>query len=118
MTATVRSLVQGLVQANRIMVFSKSYCPFCLKAKEVLQEVGVKNAEVLEIEERSDEQEIQDVLKDMTGVRTVPSVFVDQEYLGGGTDLERMKDGGQLQTLLREKGLINGNGQNQTTGKL
>nr|XP_054754143.1 uncharacterized protein LOC129260123 [Lytechinus pictus] len=108
--SSVKCLVQGLIKSHRIMLFSKSYCPFCLMAKSVLQEAGATKVKVLEIEERTDEQDIQDVLQDLTGVRTVPSVFLDQDYLGGGTDLQRMMEEGQLQKLLREKGLLNGNG--------
>ncbi|XP_001179256.2 glutaredoxin-C3 [Strongylocentrotus purpuratus] len=105
--SSVKCLVQGLIKGHRIMLFSKSYCPFCLMAKSVLQDVGANPVKVLEIEERSDEQEIQDVLLDLTGVRTVPSVFIDQDYLGGGSDLQRMMEEGHLQKLLREKGLLN-----------
>ena len=53
------SLVKSLIDANKVMLFSKSYCPFCMMAKDVLKEAGVKNMKVLEIEERDDVMQIQ-----------------------------------------------------------
>ena len=44
----------------------------------------------------------------MTGVSTVPSVFINHTYVGGGTKLQDMFEEGELQKLLRKHGLING----------
>ena len=43
----------------------------------------------------------------MTGVSTVPSVFINHTYVGGGTKLQEMFEEGELQRVLREHGLIN-----------
>ena len=34
---SIANKVKDLIAANRVMVFSKSYCPFCDTAKQVLQ---------------------------------------------------------------------------------
>ncbi|XP_072040569.1 uncharacterized protein [Amphiura filiformis] len=107
MAAPVRSLVKSLIDANKVMVFSKSYCPFCMMAKDVLKEAGVNKMKVLEIEERDDAFHIQDILREMTGVSTVPSVFINHKYVGGGTKLQEMFEEGELQKILREHGLLN-----------
>ncbi|XP_022099621.1 glutaredoxin-like isoform X2 [Acanthaster planci] len=111
MAAPVRNLVRGLIEAHRVMVFSKSTCPFCLLAKSTLKEAGVRDFKVLEIELRPDVQDIQKVLCDMTGISTVPSVFIDKEYVGGGTDVQRKHESGELERLLRGKGIIHGNSE-------
>ena len=51
--------MKGLIEAHRVMVFSKSTCPFCLLAKDTLREAGLRDFKVLEIEQRADAQEIQ-----------------------------------------------------------
>ena len=56
MTAT---LVKNLITKNRVAVFSKSFCPFCELAKNVLKQEGVAQAAVLELDERKDGLEIQ-----------------------------------------------------------
>jgi glutaredoxin 3 len=41
-----------LIQQNPLVVFSKSYCPYCRKVKELLKSLGA-NAKVIEIDEES-----------------------------------------------------------------
>lgn len=55
----------------------------------------------IEIENRNDGDEIQNVLAEMTGARTVPRVFVKGQSIGGGTDVKRMASSGELQKMLK-----------------
>jgi glutaredoxin 3 len=55
----------------------------------------------IEIEDRPDCQEIQDILNEMTGARSVPRVFIDQKFIGGGTDIKKLYDNGQLAKMLQ-----------------
>ena len=43
-------LVQSLIAGSRVMVFSKSYCPYCTKAKTALQSVGLTQYGLLELD--------------------------------------------------------------------
>lgn len=52
-------LVKELITKNKVMVFSKSYCPFCMQAKSVLRQAGVQDMGVMELEQRSDGNTIQ-----------------------------------------------------------
>jgi len=72
-----QSVVTKALQENLVMVFSKSYCPHCLRAKRVLDaELGQSKYAVMELENRSDCAAIQDYLRQLTGARTVPRVFL------------------------------------------
>lgn len=51
----------------------------------------------IELDDREDAQEIQDVLAELTGARTVPRVFLNGECLGGGTDVKKLYQSGELQ---------------------
>ena len=46
-----QAYVDGKVQNNKVMVFSKSYCPYCKMAKDALNSTGVKY-ELVELDER------------------------------------------------------------------
>lgn len=59
------------VSGNKVVVFSKTYCPYCKKAKEALSNVGLKDYLLIELDEREDGDEIQDALKGITGARSV-----------------------------------------------
>ncbi len=72
-----QSVVTKALQDNLVMVFSKSYCPHCLRAKRVLDaELGQSKYVVMELENRPDCAAIQDYLRQLTGARTVPRVFL------------------------------------------
>ena len=59
------------VSKNKVVVFSKSYCPFCKKAKAALSDAGLKEYVLLELDERDDGDEIQNALLKITGGRSV-----------------------------------------------
>ena len=46
-----QKFVDEKVANNKVMVFSKSYCPYCKMAKDVLKEVGVQYG-LVELDER------------------------------------------------------------------
>ncbi|MEW5300265.1 MAG: hypothetical protein WDW36_003206 [Sanguina aurantia] len=95
------------VQPEAVAVFSKTYCPYCVKAKKALMTVlPADKFFVLELENRSDEALIQDALLAMTGGRSVPRVFVDGQFIGGGDDTAKMASNGQLKALLERKGAL------------
>lgn len=52
-------LVKELIASNKVMVFSKSYCPFCMQAKSLLRQAGVQDMGVIELEQRLDGSNIQ-----------------------------------------------------------
>ena len=34
--------VESLIKENKVMVFSKDYCPFCKQSKSLLEQKGIK----------------------------------------------------------------------------
>ncbi len=54
----------------------------------------------------ADCNEIQDLLKNMTGARSVPRVFIGKTCVGGGTDVQQLQKSGMLVTLLKEVGAL------------
>jgi len=94
-----QDFVESEVKNHKVVVFSKRYCPYCTKAKNALKEVGA-DFHVVELELRSDGGVIQDILLKMTGGRTVPRVFIDGKFIGGGTETQQLAESGELKKLL------------------
>ncbi|XP_044004783.1 glutaredoxin-C3-like isoform X2 [Aphidius gifuensis] len=94
-----REFVESAIAADTVVIFSKSSCPYCKMAKEVFDKLN-QAYKAIELNERKDGDEIQDVLLEMTGARTVPRVFIKGECIGGGTDCKKMFDNGELQKKL------------------
>ncbi|CAO1305946.1 unnamed protein product [Diamesa serratosioi] len=91
--------VKSSISKQKIVIFSKSYCPYCVMAKETFQKLNVEYL-TIELQDRPDCNEIQDALEELTGARSVPRVFVDGKFIGGGTDVKKMYEDGSLATLL------------------
>uniref|UniRef100_A0A672KHW9 Glutaredoxin domain-containing protein n=1 Tax=Sinocyclocheilus grahami TaxID=75366 RepID=A0A672KHW9_SINGR len=58
-----------MIDSHQVLVFSKSFCPYCVK----LQKQWVM----------SDGTNYQDLLHEMTGQKTVPNVFINKKHIGG-----------------------------------
>jgi len=97
-----KDFVQQLIKENDVIVFSKTYCPYCTKAKKALDSVGA-SYKVIELDERADGGSILSALAELTGRRTVPNVFVHQRSIGGGDDTDALARAGKLKPLIENK---------------
>ena len=75
-TEEVKQFVDAKIAGKKVMVFSKTHCPYCAKAKDVFKkhvgkDLSPEEYEVLEIENMADCAEIQDYLLELTGARSV-----------------------------------------------
>ncbi|KAF5245818.1 hypothetical protein FAUST_1605 [Fusarium austroamericanum] len=93
--------VQQLIDNNSVVVFSKSYCPYCKQTKKTLDDLNTEY-ELLELDELSDGSALQDALEKISGQRTVPNVYIQQQHIGGNSDLQSLNSGGKLKNLLKE----------------
>jgi len=71
------------VKPKSVVVFSRHGCPFCIKAKGMLREAGMKFDEVFVYDQISLMG-----LRAVSGRETVPQVFIDGQHIGGSEDLE------------------------------
>jgi glutaredoxin 3 len=96
----VVSKVEGLIKANKIVVFSKSYCPYCTQTKQLLSQLGASDVNVIELNQVSDGAAMQDALQQLTGQRTVPNTFIGQNHIGGNSELQQMHRANKLVPML------------------
>ncbi|XP_010940165.1 glutaredoxin [Elaeis guineensis] len=94
-----------LVSSNPVMVFSKSYCPYCTRVKQLLSQLGA-SYKVIELDVESDGSEVQSALAEWTGLRTVPNVFIGGNHIGGCDNVMERHNGGKLVPLLTEAGAL------------
>ncbi|XP_010260953.1 PREDICTED: glutaredoxin-C4 [Nelumbo nucifera] len=93
------AFVKKTISSHSIVIFSKSYCPYCKRAKAVFKELN-QVPYVVELDQRDDGQDIQDALKEIIGRRTVPQVFINGKHLGGSDDTVEAYESGKLAELL------------------
>ncbi|CAI0627982.1 unnamed protein product [Linum tenue] len=97
--ASPKSFVKKTIKSHQIVIFSKSYCPYCRRAKAVFKELNQKPY-VVELDERDDGQDIQAALGQLVGKRTVPQVFINGKHIGGSDDTVEAYESGELAKLL------------------
>jgi len=102
--ATPEKELQRLIRQAPMVIFSKSYCPYSKKAKRILlEQMTITPAPaVVELDQHEMGHDLQDLLLELTGRRTVPNVLVNGKGLGGGDDMERMLNDGTLGSKIRE----------------
>ncbi|KAE9462426.1 hypothetical protein RHGRI_000070 [Rhododendron griersonianum] len=93
------AFVKKTISSHSIVIFSKSYCPYCRKAKAVFKELK-QEPYVVELDERDDGWNIQDALSEIVGRRTVPQVFINGKHIGGSDDTVEAFESGELAKLL------------------
>ena len=81
---------------ERVTIYTTSYCPFCFRAKALLQskQIEFEEIDVTEDPERRAEME------QLSRRRTVPQIFINGKSIGGYDDARRLDASGELDLLL------------------
>lgn len=82
----------------KVEIYSKDYCPYCQQAKNLFDEKGV---EYTEYDVTSDEAKQKEMMERSEGnLLTVPQIYINDELVGGYTDLQALDDEGKLDEML------------------
>ncbi|ASC65061.1 glutaredoxin 3 [Achromobacter denitrificans] len=82
---------------NKVVMYSKDYCPYCARAKSLLEQRGVTDLEIIQIDRDPAQR---DVMIERTGRRTVPQIFIGDTHVGGCDDLMALDRSGGLAPML------------------
>ena len=82
---------------NTVRMYTTQVCPFCVRAKMLLQKRGVAEIEEIRVDLDPDAR---DQMIQITGRRTVPQIFIGQTHVGGCDDLFALDQRGGLLPLL------------------
>lgn len=77
---------------KKIEIYTWGYCPYCVRAKKLLEENGLEYTEI-SLDGKNDELL---ALREKTGQRTVPQIFIDGVFLGGFSELSALNASGGL----------------------
>jgi monothiol glutaredoxin len=98
--------IQQDIAANRVMLFMKGnalfpQCGFSARVVQILSHLGVpfQTANVLE------DAALREGIKQFSNWPTVPQLYVDGEFVGGCDIVTEMFQSGELESLLKEKGI-------------
>lgn len=83
--------------AAKVEIYTWSTCPFCIRAKALLQNKGVDFTEYC-ID--GDEFARAEMAKRANGRRSLPQIFIDDQHVGGCDDIYALNRQGRLDPLL------------------
>ena len=81
----------------RIEIYTKTFCGFCWRARDLLDAKGVAYVEYV-IDSGGPKRE--EMIQRANGRTTVPQIFIDDFHVGGCTDLLDLEREGKLNQLL------------------
>ena len=81
-----------------VKIYTTAVCPYCIRAKQLLQSKGVTQIEEVRVDTNPDERMR---MMELTGRRTVPQIFIGSTHVGGCDDLMAMDSRGELMPLLQ-----------------
>ncbi len=81
-----------------ITIYTKSWCPYCSAAKDLLKTKGAAFTEI-DIEAKAGARA--EMIQKAQGRSTVPQIFIGERHVGGCDDLYALDQGGQLEKLLQ-----------------
>ena len=82
---------------KKITMYTSSYCPFCNNAEQLLINKGFDIDEKIYVDQ---DPEILSSMMKITGKRTVPQIFIGEDYIGGFDELRKIDLSGELDKIL------------------
>jgi glutaredoxin 3 len=81
----------------KVTIYTKGYCPYCDRAKDLLKRKGVSYEEI-SLDDKPDQFT---ALKQKTGLMTVPQIFIGDKLVGGYQELSALEREAKLDPLLK-----------------
>lgn len=95
------STINEIVQQHPVVVFSKGSCPYCFRVARLFEDLQVDVFNV-DLEQNANASQFQDALHEITGIRTVPNVFIGAESIQGADNTLDLHQTGKLIPLIEQ----------------
>ena len=81
----------------KIEIYTKAFCPYCIRAKALLDKKHAKYIDIPAAMDRDKRAE----MNERSGRNTFPQIFIDGQHVGGCDDLFALEESGKLDGLLK-----------------
>ncbi|WP_088331324.1 glutaredoxin 3 [Lacimicrobium sp. SS2-24] len=82
---------------SRVEIYTKNFCPFCVRAKQLLDSKGIAYQEY-PIDQQPELRG--PMIERANGAYTVPQIFINDHHVGGCDEMMALEAKGQLDKLL------------------
>ena len=84
---------------KEILMYCSQFCPYCVNAEKLLLNKGIKKIKKIMVDENP--SYMKEMIK-ITGEKTVPQIFIGDNYIGGFEQLRSINNDGSLDKLILE----------------
>lgn len=82
---------------SKVEIYTKGYCPYCHRAKALLEQKGVAYKEFkIDVQPQLRDE----MIKRASGGYTVPQIFISSQHIGGCDDMFALESHNKLDNLL------------------
>lgn len=82
---------------SEVLIYTKDYCPYCHRAKDLLNDLGQN---FKEIDLLANPQKQSEMVSMAGGKTTVPQIFINGQHVGGCDELHALHNNGKLAPML------------------
>lgn len=83
----------------KVLMYSTAICPYCVRAEKLLHRKGITEIEKIRVDLAPESRLL---MMEKTGQRTVPQIYINDEHIGGYSDLASLDHAGELDQLLAQ----------------
>ena len=84
---------------KKITIYTHPYCPFCVKAKHLL---NMKNIKYHEMDISKNTEKFEEMMLKSKGAKTVPQIFINDIHLGDCDYIHSIDSEGKLDAILKD----------------
>ena len=81
----------------QVTIYTKPYCPYCIRALTLLEKKGI---DFVEVEAAFDPEKRQEMVQRAGGRATFPQIFIGDQHIGGCDDMMALDEAGKLDGML------------------
>lgn len=96
MSTTEKVVGNADATSVKVVIYSTRFCPYCMMARRLLKSKGVEYQEISVAGDR----DLWDEMEEKSGRNTVPQIFINNESVGGYSDIASLNQSGELDQLL------------------
>ena len=82
----------------KVTIYTKPYCPYCIRAVSLLEKKGVRFQEI----EAASDPDLRQEMMQRSGRTTYPQIFIGEQHIGGCDDMMALEREGRLDPLLQQ----------------
>uniref|UniRef100_A0A6U0VCI6 Glutaredoxin domain-containing protein n=1 Tax=Pinguiococcus pyrenoidosus TaxID=172671 RepID=A0A6U0VCI6_9STRA len=108
MSSSMADRVQENINSAPVFMYTFSTCPFCIKAKTLLDSLDAQYTEV-QLDKLDEGNQIREEMRSLIGRTSVPAIWIKGEFVGGANDgpgVFPLHQQGKLVPLLKDAGAV------------